>query len=548
MSRHEGVSCDSCLKGNFRGKRYKCLICYDYDLCATCYEAGATTTRHTAEHPMQCILTRSDFDLYYGGESLSVEQPQSFTCPFCGKMGFTEGTLQEHVTSEHSDTSFEVVCPVCAALPGGDPNLVTDDFAAHLTLEHRSPRDLISFVDEPSGSRHVRRIPHPGRGVGGTRARRANMHFSSSGGLASLSPSNRESMDPIAELLSQLSGVRRSATASQSSTSTQLQQLQMQLQLERQQLSTDHLNGQAQVARQQLERLPRRQTQTSNAQGPLSSAAAAAQPASALDSLAGGSSSQFLLARCTEPSLSENDLQELEVERADRSLFVQELLLNTLAGNLSLDVETEILESQCYRAGSQDTNNSPRASPSSTKDVDSSTTVAGSGGGVLGESGSVQTAGSDDTSLNQSNGQNQVNVNTTAKKNSANGGTKQGHVKVAAAAVGSREGHALPCPQSLVGGIASPTSASGGGVGGGGGGGGGGAGGNRGPSNAVPRVVGRGTGTIREVDRPAQGSGPGRAPPRASAGRENTSPSSTRRKLLRSVDGRNQSNEPPPPH
>ncbi|PSN42349.1 E3 ubiquitin-protein ligase KCMF1 [Blattella germanica] len=62
-------------------------------------------------------------------------------------MGFTETTLQEHVTSEHSETSFEVVCPVCASLPGGDPNLVTDDFAGHLTLEHRSgPRDLISFL------------------------------------------------------------------------------------------------------------------------------------------------------------------------------------------------------------------------------------------------------------------------------------------------------------------------------------------------------------------------------------------------------------------
>jgi len=36
---------------------------------------------------------------------------------------------------------------VCASLPGGDPNLVTDDFAGHLTLEHRiGPRDLISFL------------------------------------------------------------------------------------------------------------------------------------------------------------------------------------------------------------------------------------------------------------------------------------------------------------------------------------------------------------------------------------------------------------------
>uniref|UniRef100_A0A669Q2B2 E3 ubiquitin-protein ligase KCMF1 n=1 Tax=Phasianus colchicus TaxID=9054 RepID=A0A669Q2B2_PHACC len=101
--------CDACLKGNFRGRRYKCLICYDYDLCATCYESGATTTRHTTDHPMQCILTRVDFDLYYGGEAFSVEQPQSFTCPYCGKMGYTETSLQEHVASEHAETSTEVV-------------------------------------------------------------------------------------------------------------------------------------------------------------------------------------------------------------------------------------------------------------------------------------------------------------------------------------------------------------------------------------------------------------------------------------------------------
>lgn len=109
-----------------------------------------------------------------------METPQAFTCPYCNKMGFTDTLLQEHVTNEHSDVSYEVVCPICASLPGGDPNLMTDDFAGHLTLEHRSgPRDLISFLEEPVSSRahNVRRIPHTARGAGGTRSRRSNMHF-----------------------------------------------------------------------------------------------------------------------------------------------------------------------------------------------------------------------------------------------------------------------------------------------------------------------------------------------------------------------------------
>ncbi|XP_014675335.1 PREDICTED: E3 ubiquitin-protein ligase KCMF1-like [Priapulus caudatus] len=339
MSRHEGVSCDSCLKGNFRGRRYKCLVCYDYDLCDTCYEAGATTSHHLIHHPMQCIVTRSDFELYYGGETL-LEQPQSFTCPFCSRMGFTEAALQDHVTSEHPETTTDVVCPVCASLPGGEPNHVTDDFAAHLALEHRAPRDLISFQDEPASSRHVRRIPHPGRGVTTTRARRSNMHFGNSSGISILSPGNRDAMDPIAELLSQLSGVRRSSglgagtggsagtgTAQQNNTSSQLQQLQVQLQLERQQ---------AQMARQHLERLPRRQASTNS-----SSASTYTLNSVALDSTTSerqsSTSSQYLLVRHSEPTLSDADQAALEVERADHSQFVQELLLSALASNLVLD-------------------------------------------------------------------------------------------------------------------------------------------------------------------------------------------------------------------
>jgi hypothetical protein len=55
-------------------------------------------------------------EMYYGGEGLTVEQPQAFTCPYCGRQGLTEGTLQEHVASEHADTSFEVVSSTTGSL------------------------------------------------------------------------------------------------------------------------------------------------------------------------------------------------------------------------------------------------------------------------------------------------------------------------------------------------------------------------------------------------------------------------------------------------
>lgn len=59
--------------------------------------------------PFKSCLFFFPSDLYYGGEAFSVEQPQAFTCPYCGRMGYTELSLQEHVAAEHTETSTEVV-------------------------------------------------------------------------------------------------------------------------------------------------------------------------------------------------------------------------------------------------------------------------------------------------------------------------------------------------------------------------------------------------------------------------------------------------------
>ncbi|CAG0923941.1 unnamed protein product, partial [Notodromas monacha] len=66
MGEHSGVTCDSCKTADFKGLRFKCLKCFDFDLCQTCATqpgvpsaqgrgaaAGVAHRLHAADHPLQ---------------------------------------------------------------------------------------------------------------------------------------------------------------------------------------------------------------------------------------------------------------------------------------------------------------------------------------------------------------------------------------------------------------------------------------------------------------------------------------------------------------
>ncbi|CAF1212781.1 unnamed protein product [Didymodactylos carnosus] len=55
MSKHIGFVCSSCKIKGFLGERYKCEVCYDYDLCQLCYFESKTTRYHLKSHHMKCI-------------------------------------------------------------------------------------------------------------------------------------------------------------------------------------------------------------------------------------------------------------------------------------------------------------------------------------------------------------------------------------------------------------------------------------------------------------------------------------------------------------
>lgn len=153
MSIHARVSCDVCNKANFKGFRYKCLICYDFDLCSECYdkklfdEFDEEETGHSNEHPMQCVMTNSDLRLYLNVDPVTGNRvnAQSYICPCCAEMGFSITELITHVNNLHAlEQDEEFLCPVCVSLSPQANEFITD-IGKHLKEKHVTSRQTAAF-------------------------------------------------------------------------------------------------------------------------------------------------------------------------------------------------------------------------------------------------------------------------------------------------------------------------------------------------------------------------------------------------------------------